>query len=49
MAIHPEASRVVSQFDFSDADINRHVQEFLKQMGMCISHLSSMISSSSSP
>ncbi|CAG9940857.1 unnamed protein product [Clonostachys rosea f. rosea IK726] len=33
MAIHPEASRVVSQFDFSDADINRHVQEFLKQMG----------------
>ncbi|VUC32301.1 unnamed protein product [Clonostachys rosea] len=32
MAIHPEASRVVSQFDFSDADVNRHVQEYLKQM-----------------
>lgn len=33
MALADETSSVVSQFDFTDADLNNHVQEFLKQMG----------------
>lgn len=33
MSLAEETKRVVSQFDFSDADVNSHVQEFLKQMG----------------
>lgn len=33
MALANATTRVVSQFDFSDADINRHVDEFLRQMG----------------
>ncbi|KAG8405694.1 hypothetical protein J3459_021560 [Metarhizium acridum] len=32
MALADKTKRVVSQFDFSDADVNIHVQEFLKQM-----------------
>lgn len=32
MALAEETKRVVSQFEFSDADVNVHVQEFLKQM-----------------
>lgn len=32
MALADKTKRVVSQFDFSDADANLHVQEFLKQM-----------------
>ncbi|PFH59403.1 hypothetical protein XA68_12433 [Ophiocordyceps unilateralis] len=32
MALADETTRVVSQFDFSDADVNRHVGEFLRQM-----------------
>ncbi|EQL00568.1 Hexokinase [Ophiocordyceps sinensis CO18] len=32
MALANETKRVVSHFDFSDADVNRHVQEFLRQM-----------------
>merc|ERR1712000_108885 len=33
MALADEAKRVAAQFDFTDADLNAHVQEFLKQMG----------------
>ncbi|KAL6858106.1 glucokinase [Amphichorda felina] len=33
MALAAETSRVVSQFEFTDDDLNRHVQEFLRQMG----------------
>ncbi|PHH86444.1 hypothetical protein CDD83_10245 [Cordyceps sp. RAO-2017] len=32
MALADETTRVVSRFDFSDADVNRHVGEFLRQM-----------------
>ncbi|ODA83311.1 hypothetical protein RJ55_01824 [Drechmeria coniospora] len=32
MALAAETTRVVSLFDFSDADVNAHVQEFLRQM-----------------
>ncbi|KAM3442887.1 hypothetical protein NHJ13734_002125 [Beauveria thailandica] len=32
MALQEETKKVVSQFDFSDADINSHVAEFIKQM-----------------
>ncbi|KAM4065206.1 hexokinase domain-containing protein [Hirsutella rhossiliensis] len=32
MALASATTRVVSEFDFSDADANRHVQEFLRQM-----------------
>ncbi|RDA91214.1 hypothetical protein CP533_3384 [Ophiocordyceps camponoti-saundersi (nom. inval.)] len=32
MALADETTRVVAQFDFSDADVNRHVGEFLQQM-----------------
>lgn len=32
MALADEASRVASQFEFTDSDVNRHVQEFLRQM-----------------
>lgn len=33
MGLAEETKRVVSQFDFNDADLNSHVQEFLRQMG----------------
>ncbi|KAI9163249.1 Glucokinase [Paramyrothecium foliicola] len=33
MALADETKRVVEQFDFSNADLNNHVREFLKQMG----------------
>jgi hexokinase len=33
MALAEETKRVVDQFDFSSDDLNRHVNEFLKQMG----------------
>lgn len=32
MGLQQETKKVVSQFEFSDADINSHVAEFLKQM-----------------
>lgn len=32
MALAEHTTRVTSQFEFSDAEINRNVQEFLKQM-----------------
>ncbi|PHH83605.1 hypothetical protein CDD82_6633 [Ophiocordyceps australis] len=32
MALADETTRVVSNFDFSDSDVNRHVREFLRQM-----------------
>lgn len=32
MALADETTRVVSQFDFSDTEVNCHVNEFLKQM-----------------
>lgn len=31
MGLAEHTSRVVSQFEFSDEDLNRHVQEYLKQ------------------
>lgn len=34
MALADETNRIVSEFDFTDADLNRHVQEFLRQMSM---------------
>lgn len=34
MGLQEETKKVVSQFDFSDADINSHVAEFLDQMSM---------------
>lgn len=34
MALQEETKKVVSQFEFSDADINSHVAEFIKQMSM---------------
>ena len=33
MALAGETTRIVSQFDFSDDDVNAHVKEFLAQMG----------------
>lgn len=33
-ALENETKKVVSQFDFTDADLNTHVKEFLRQMGM---------------
>jgi hexokinase len=32
MALAADTKRVVDQFEFTDADVNNHVQEFLKQM-----------------
>jgi hypothetical protein len=32
MALADKTKEVVSQFDFSDADLNSHVNEFLSQM-----------------
>lgn len=32
MALADDTKRVVDQFEFTDADVNAHVQEFLKQM-----------------
>lgn len=34
MDLQAETSKVVSQFEFSDADVNIHVSEFLKQMSV---------------
>lgn len=34
MALAADTKRVVDQFEFTDADVNNHVQEFLKQMSM---------------
>lgn len=34
MTLQDETNRVVADFDFTDDDVNRHVKEFLKQMGM---------------
>lgn len=33
MTLADDTTRVVEQFDFTDADVNRHVKEFLSQMG----------------
>lgn len=38
MSLADSTKRVVEQFEFSDAEINRHVQEFLRQMGTFPSH-----------
>lgn len=34
MALEAETKRLVSQFDFDDAYVNKAVQEFLSQMRM---------------
>lgn len=34
MGLADETKRVVGEFDLSDNDLNRHVKEFLRQMGM---------------
>lgn len=34
MALQEETKKVVSQFEFSDADVNSHVAEFIQQMSM---------------
>lgn len=34
MALAADTKRVVDQFEFTDADVNNHVQEFLSQMSM---------------
>lgn len=36
MALADETNRIVSEFDFTDDDLNRHVKEFLSQMGMSV-------------
>jgi hypothetical protein len=33
MALAEDTKRVVDQFDFSTDSLNKHVQEFLRQMG----------------
>lgn len=33
MGLAEHTSRIVSEFDFSDEELNRHVQEFLEQTG----------------
>lgn len=33
MALADESNRVVQEFDFTNDDLNRHVKEFLRQMG----------------
>lgn len=35
MALAVEAKRIVAQFEYSDADVNVGVKEFLRQIGMC--------------
>lgn len=34
MALAQEASRVAAEFEYSDAQINKAVKEFINQMGM---------------
>lgn len=34
MGLAEHTNKIVSEFDFSDEELNRHVQEFLKQTGM---------------
>jgi hexokinase len=34
MALADESNRIVKEFDFSDEELNNHVKEFLRQMGM---------------
>lgn len=36
MALQQETKKVVSQFEFSDADVNSHVAEFIQQMSMLL-------------
>jgi hypothetical protein len=36
MALAAETKRITALFDYDDADINKGVQEFLRQMGKCI-------------
>ncbi|KAH7185466.1 uncharacterized protein B0J16DRAFT_132835 [Fusarium flagelliforme] len=36
MALADESNRIVEQFEFPDEDLNRHVKEFLRQMGMLL-------------
>lgn len=33
MALAAETKSIVAQFDYSDEDVNKGVQEFLRQMG----------------
>lgn len=35
MALEAETQSIVEQFEYSDSDVNKAVQEFLRQMGMC--------------
>lgn len=39
MGLQEETKKVVSQFEFSDADVNTHVAEFIQQMSMSTSRL----------
>lgn len=34
MALAAETKRIVAQFEYSDADVNIGVKEFLRQIGM---------------
>lgn len=38
MALATETKDIVSQFELTDADVNKGVQEFLRQMGKLTSH-----------
>jgi hexokinase len=35
MTLEAETKSVVAQFEYSDQDVNKGVQEFLRQMSMC--------------
>jgi anti-sigma factor RsiW len=43
MELAAEAKHVVSQFEFTDAALNNHVQEFLRQMGVLRAAVSSIL------
>lgn len=40
MGLTSETNRIVQEFDYGDADLNKSVLEFLSQMGMLWPHLS---------
>jgi len=44
MDLSPEVKRIVAQFEFSDNDANRAVQEFLRQMHEGLEHESTNLS-----
>jgi hexokinase len=39
MALEAETKRIAALFDHSDEDVNKGVEEFLKQIGMSIEDL----------